>query len=145
MEKNDASTDCQPPTRIDDLPLGARVYARAESGICSKGSRGLVVEEYWLGERPGRTILFENGGYDGFSPDDIGHLVIAEGSIDSKLAHYCFQSVGRLSVEFHSGLFDFTGFEPFAQRISNQEKSAISSQLPTKSNDAISAGKSTSI
>lgn len=143
MEKKDAPA--APPTRIDELPLGARVYARTDSGICDKGSRGLVVEEYWMGERDGRTILFENGGYDGFSPEDIGHFVIAEGSIDSKLAHYCFQSVGRLSVEFHSGLFDFTGFEPFAQRISNQDKLAISNQLPIQPHAAQSGGKSNSI
>jgi hypothetical protein len=119
---------------IDLYPLGARVFALRGCGLWSVGEAGLVVEQYELGARPGRTILFKNGGYDGFSAQDLELFVAPEGSIDSQAARYVFHSVGKLSADLERGLFDFKAFPSFGEWLSAKEKIDLTSDCSLASN-----------
>src|SRR5262245_30870199 len=60
-------------TRMSPPPLqvGSLVFAKRGSGVCAPGERGVCYEVYQLGGRPGYSILFQGGRYDGFSPDEV--------------------------------------------------------------------------
>ena len=110
---------------LDHYPLGARVFAIRACGVCEAGEAGLVVEAYELGGRPGRTILFERGEYDGFSPDDLAMITLPLGSVDPKAAAYRFAGVGRLSDDMRRGAFDFAAFPPYAEWLAAKEGSDL--------------------
>ena len=107
---------------IDQYPLGARIFASKASGVCKAGEAGLVVEEYELDGRSGRTIIFEQGNYDGFSPEELAIFTLPEGSVDSKVAHYTFSNVGRLAEDLHKGIFDFSVFPNYPEWLAAKEK-----------------------
>jgi len=54
------------------IQCGTVAIATRQSGVCDPGERGVCVEVYELGGRPGYSFLFEQGRYDGFSPEDVG-------------------------------------------------------------------------
>lgn len=112
---------------IDHYPLGARVFAIQDSGVCHAGEAGLVVEEYEMDGRHGRTILFAGGSYDGFSRDDLAVFTLPVGSVDSKTAAYRFSSMGRLADDLRRGVFDFTDFPPYAQWLAAKEHADLAS------------------
>ena len=69
------------------------------------GTLGVVYEEYYLDNDPGYSIIFENGEYDGFSPDEQGNIIERIG-YDPKLGNYKFKNVMQLSDDFRKGLFN---------------------------------------
>ena len=116
---------------IEQFPLGAKVYASRSCGVCQSGERGVVVEEYWLGSRAGRTILFERGGYDGFSPEDLELFVVAEGSIANDLAGYRFEGVHRLLNDLRRGLFQSAfDTEPYPRWLARHELGELQGLTP---------------
>lgn len=93
-----------------NLAVGSLVIARRTTGVCDAGERGVCYEEYTLpdgqgGRRPGWSVLFEKGRYDGFSPDDVALILEVTGEICREVADYEFQSVMRLMADFRRGHF----------------------------------------
>ena len=96
------------------LALGAIVIAKRNIGTLAKqGDRGVVFEVYerpWArgGETPGPgvSILWANGDYDGFSPDDVALCVSDTGKSDPTASAYAFENVGRLMDDYRRGRFN---------------------------------------
>ena len=57
------------------------------------------------GRRPGWSFLFEQGRYDGFSPDDVALILEITGEVCPEVADYEFTSVLRLRADFQRGRF----------------------------------------
>jgi hypothetical protein len=58
-------------TATPAIQVGSLAIATRASGVCDVGERGVCDEVYALGGRPGYSFLFEQGRYDGFSPEDV--------------------------------------------------------------------------
>ena len=101
--------------RIDQLKLGSKVYASRSCGIAKAHEAGIVYEEYTLEGRKGVSIIFEQGGYDGFSPDDCELFIVNEGTVSAQAAQYQFFNVGRLFADYQAGLFNFKEHAPFEE------------------------------
>jgi len=75
-----------------------------------ENARAVVVETYDRGEVPdadrhGATLLFPDGSFDGFSPEDVRLWgVVKVGHCDA-LTSYRFVSAGRLAFDFTEGRF----------------------------------------
>lgn len=68
------------------------------------GTKGVVYEEYDIGYGPGVSIIFTNGSYDGFSPEDQEKMVMRIGHC-SECEDYAFKNVSVLSKDFELGFF----------------------------------------
>lgn len=82
---------------------------RLKVGMLGKdiGVRGVVYEEYDIGDGPGVSVIFGNGEHDGFSVEEqseflekVDHSMALEG--------YVFTNVMKLSQHFRSGVFNIT-------------------------------------
>jgi hypothetical protein len=93
-------TELHPPIQV-----GSLVVAKRASGICASGERGVCYEVSQLGGRPGYGILFQRGGYDGFSPDDVATFLDVTGRVCPEVAGYQFTNVTRLAQDFRDGRF----------------------------------------
>ncbi len=89
-----------PPIRV-----GTLVVARRASGVCAAGERGVCYERYRLDGRPGYGILFQGGGYDGFSPTDVELFLDVTGQVCAEVAGYRFANVTQLRRDFEQGRF----------------------------------------
>lgn len=87
------------------IQLGSLVRAKRDTGICSAGERGVCYERYRLDKRPGYSFIFERGGYDGFSPDEVELMLEVSGDVCPQLADYQFTNVLRLQKDFYEGRF----------------------------------------
>jgi hypothetical protein len=87
------------------LQVGSLVVARRDSGVCAAGERGVCCELYKLNDRPGYGILFQRGGYDGFSPDEVKAFLEVPGRICPEVATYRFINVSQLARDFQQGRF----------------------------------------
>lgn len=70
------------------------------------GTRGVVFEEYDLGEPGGSQVIFENGEYCGFSPDEQKDFFDDYCGFDNEISNYHFTNVIQLSRDFLKGKFD---------------------------------------
>ena len=68
------------------------------------GSLGVCYEKYVIGGLEGHSFIFQNGDYDGFSPDEVVELLDVVGMIYS-CAGYQFKNVIQLSRDFKNGVF----------------------------------------
>jgi hypothetical protein len=89
----------------DTLQIGGLVTAKLTTGVCEKGEKGVCYEVYQIGNRPGYSVIFERGGYDGFSPGDVALMLQPIGKLLPELANYQFQNVGILQRDFEQGRF----------------------------------------
>jgi hypothetical protein len=87
------------------IQLGSLVTATRDTAICAAGERGVCYEIYRLDGRAGYSFIFERGGYDGFSPDDVALMLEVSGDRCPMLADYQFINVLRLQKDFHEGRF----------------------------------------
>lgn len=86
--------------------VGTIVKLKRECLENHKNTRGVCYETYSRGKaEEGVSVIFENGKYDGFSPDEQRELLIPIG-ISENLINYKFRNVGRLSEDFRKGIFD---------------------------------------
>lgn len=76
---------------------------------CMPGAIGVVYEEYDIGGGAGASIIFENGQYDGFSPDEQRMFLKKIGKCDA-VKGYVFKNVIRLEQDFQQGFFK-SGFK----------------------------------
>jgi len=83
------------------MRVGTIVTIERASAINKAGERGVVYEDYGSGV----SIIFESGGYDGFSLDDLQVFGVKEVGVCSLLSGYNFTNVMRLSEDFSRGLF----------------------------------------
>jgi hypothetical protein len=60
------------------------------------------VQEYELDGRKGWMFLFENGEYDGFSPEEVKELLLVEEILP---LDYKFTSVMHLHRDYRNGVF----------------------------------------
>jgi Family of unknown function (DUF6166) len=90
---------------LPPIQLGSLVTAKRASGVCAAGERGVCYELYKLNGRPGYGILFEAGGYDGFSPDDVEMFLDVTGQVCPDVAGYRFSNVMQLDRDFRAGRF----------------------------------------
>jgi hypothetical protein len=91
-----------------NLTLGQRVIATRDSGVCSKGERGVVYEEYTIGNHEGVSIIFEKGGYDGFSERDVQLMIEPLEEFCPFGRSYQFRNVGQVSADHRAGRFAFS-------------------------------------
>lgn len=89
----------------ESIASGTLVLMARESGVNKAGEVGVVYEVYDRGEGlPGISIIFENGGYCGYSFPDwalLGGVVLGSTQME-----YDFTTVGDLVADYHSGAFD---------------------------------------
>lgn len=88
-----------------ELRVGSLVVAKKASGVCDPGERGVVYEQYELGNRPGWSVIFQSGRHDGFSPCDVDFFLDVTGEVCEELTGYTFQNVLRLVDDFDRGDF----------------------------------------
>lgn len=88
------------------LKIGSIVIAWKCTGVCQTGEPGVCYEEYTIGNRPGWSIIFRDGGYDGFSPDDVNRFLHVTGKVSDSVARYRFQNVQKLMRDYDNGIFE---------------------------------------
>jgi hypothetical protein len=89
-----------------EITVGSLTVAKRSSGVCDLGEVGVCYEVYRLGDRPGYSFIFERGGYDGFSPDDVKMFLDMTGLVASEMTSYRFRNVGQLDADYRAGRFD---------------------------------------
>ena len=87
------------------IQIGSLAIATRASGVCDVGERGVCYEVYALGGRPGCSFLFEQGRYDGFSPEDVAMFLTITGEVCAAVADYQFINVVRLTRDWAQGRF----------------------------------------
>ena len=88
------------------LGVGSLVVAKRACGVCAVGEPGVCYEEYRIGERPGWSIIFQGGRYDGFSPEDVTAFLHVTSRVAPEVAGYRFTNVGQLARDYQDGRFD---------------------------------------
>lgn len=87
------------------IQLGSLVVAKRDIGICAAGERGVCYELYSLDGRAGYSFIFERGGYDGFSPDEVELMLEVSGDRCPQVMDYHFTNVLCLQKDFYDGRF----------------------------------------
>jgi hypothetical protein len=87
------------------ISIGSLVTANRDSGVCKAGEVGVCYEVYQLGNRPGYSFIFEGGGYDGFSPEDVKLFLEVSGCVAKDAVSYAFRNVGQLDADYRAGRF----------------------------------------
>jgi hypothetical protein len=103
------------------IRVGTLVTAKRASGICKTGERGVCYETYTLGGRPGYSFIFERGGYDGFSPEDVDTLLTVSDRVCPEVADYQFTNVVRLTRDFEAGRFAAAFAPPWQERLVGEQ------------------------
>src|SRR5262249_23116362 len=78
----------QMTTAIPAIQVGSLAIATRTSGVCDVGERSVCDEVYARGGRPGYSFLFEQGRYDGFSPEDVALFLTITGEVCAAVAAY---------------------------------------------------------
>ncbi len=124
--------------RTPKIILGSLVTARRETAFCLPGESGVCFatrqvsfvdseSEPGQSERlkePGYSFIFQGGGYDGFSPDQVRDFLEVTGLVSKDVADYQFKDVGQLEADWRSRRFD----KAFAEQ--NIEKAIERSAAP---------------
>jgi hypothetical protein len=88
-----------------EITVGSLAVAKLGSGVCRAGEVGVCYEVYQLGKRPGYSFIFERGGYDGFSPEDVNTFLDVSGRVSRHAGDYEFTNVGKLDADYRAGRF----------------------------------------
>jgi hypothetical protein len=92
----------------DDFSAGAVVQASDDVGsMAEAGTRAVVVHVVDAGRGERYLILFDNGQFDYFAPDDIDKCLASTGLRDAAAATYRFQGFEQLSRDHGAGMFSF--------------------------------------
>ena len=90
---------------VHEIRVGSLAVATRTTGVCKVGERGVCYEVYRLDGRPGYSFIFQNGGYDGFSPHEVDTMLRLTGEVAPSVAGYRFENVMRLEMDYARGLF----------------------------------------
>ena len=94
------------PAPAPAIQVGTLAVATRDcSPVCRAGEHGVCYEVYELAGRPGYAFIFERGGYDGFSPDDVALCLTITGAICRVVEGYQFKNVMCLQRDFDQGRF----------------------------------------
>lgn len=86
--------------------VGTIVKLKRECLGNPKDTKGVCYERYDRGKgEEGVSIIFGNGKYDGFSPEEQKEILVPIG-ISEDLMNYEFKNVGKLIEDFGKGAFD---------------------------------------
>ena len=88
-----------------DITVGSLVVVKRNTAICDEGEVGVCYELYGTSEQPGYGFIFERGGYDGFSAEEVDTFLDATGVMLPSIAAYEFENVGRLKRDYRQGRF----------------------------------------
>ena len=94
-----------PAARPPVVEVGTLAVATRGTGVCRTGEVGVCYDVYEIGDRPGYSFLFQDGGYDGFSPDDVARFLEVQPARDAHAAGYAFRNVERLRRDYERGHF----------------------------------------
>jgi hypothetical protein len=92
-------------TATPAIQVGSLAITTRASGVCDVGERGVCYEVYALGGRPGFSFLFEQGRYDGFSPEDVAMFLRITGEVCAAMADYQCTNVTRLQRDWAQARF----------------------------------------
>ena len=95
--------------------VGTLAVATKNTAICRAGELGVCYELYTIGNRPGYSFIFERGGYDGFSPEDVELFLEVTGVVFKSIETYRFTDVGQLLKDFLAGRFNEALNSPIGQ------------------------------
>ena len=87
------------------IQVGTLAMATRDTGVCRAGELGGCYELYTIGNRPSTSFIFERGGYDGFSPQDLEMFLEVTAVVFKSIASYRFTNVGQLLKDFSAGRF----------------------------------------
>jgi hypothetical protein len=87
------------------IEVGSLAIATRASGVCAVDEPGVCYEVYELEGRPGYSFIFQNGGHDGFNPQDVENFLHVTGGFSYPVADYRFENVGRLAADYKAGVF----------------------------------------
>jgi hypothetical protein len=88
-----------------EIRVGSLAVAKRDSAICTVGELGVCYEVYTLENRAGYSFIFEKGGYDGFSPDDVALFLEVTDVVFQSIANYGFENVTQLERDYGNGRF----------------------------------------
>ena len=100
---------------MDKIQVGTLAVASRDTAICRAGELGVCYELYQISERPGYSFIFERGGYDGFSPQDVEMVLEVTEVVFRSIESYCFTDVGQLLKDFLAGRFSEAFNSPVGQ------------------------------
>lgn len=84
--------------------VGDVVYLKTPCLGNKIGAPGVVIQQYDIGYGPSVQIIFKNGEYDGFSPEEQSDFLAAVGHC-TVLENYTFNNVIQLTRDFQRGVF----------------------------------------
>ena len=87
------------------ISVGTLAVATHDTAVCRAGEVGVCYDVYEIGGRPGYSFLFQDGGYDGFSPDDVARFLDVHPARDEAASAYTFRNVERLRRDYERGHF----------------------------------------
>ena len=87
------------------IEVGSLVVVKRSTAICDEGEVGVCYELYGTSDQSGYGFIFERGGYDGFSPEEVDVILDVTGVVLPSIASYEFESVGQLRRDFRRGRF----------------------------------------
>ena len=85
--------------------VGSLVRLKVQCLGNAAGTVGVCYERYQLDDRAGFSFIFENGRYDGFSPEEVEQF-LEEIGYYLPIGNYRFINVMKLSEDFRDGVFD---------------------------------------
>lgn len=92
-----------------ELVVGSKVRLNRDMMREHIGSVGFVYESYDRHDGTlGASIIFQNGSYDGFSPEERDLFLEYIGE-DPRFSMYEFEHVGQVECDYRKGYWDFNG------------------------------------
>ncbi|CAN5796990.1 hypothetical protein BH24DEI2_BH24DEI2_03220 [soil metagenome] len=88
-----------------NIRVGTLAVVKKSTAICAVDELGVCYELYELEGRPGYSFVFESGGYDGFSPDDVEAFLEVTDVVVPSVASYEFSNVTQLKQDYRRGRF----------------------------------------
>jgi hypothetical protein len=105
-----------------DIRVGSIAIAKRASGEWSVDEPGVCYEVYELEDRAGYSFIFEKGGYDGFSPEDVETYLHVTGEQSAALADCQFKNEGRLSADHAAGVFQRAFDRALPRAVASQDE-----------------------
>ena len=88
-----------------NITVGSLVVVKQSTALCDENEVGVCYELYELEGRPGYGFIFERGGYDGFSAEDVAVFLDVTEVVLPSIASYAFENVRQLRRDFRQGRF----------------------------------------
>jgi hypothetical protein len=94
---------------IDALQVGSKVrVTRAFPAIgVREGEVGWVYEAYTIGSHRGVSVIFENGGYDGFGQEDADLFLEDLHVLGELYSSYTYNHISDVTRDYRKGFWRF--------------------------------------